>query len=101
MEAFDWNSVNDLLPNQSQNTEYQAYDPEFQRKWNSAERLTTVLDDNDMSDPSEQIDYVEWRIVQDALEYVPLSVNLTGVELIEERHHNQSVEYHCEVLCWQ
>jgi len=39
-------------------------------------------------------------VAVESLEDVPLTVDLTSVDLIKQRHHNERVEDDCEVLCW-
>lgn len=46
-------------------------------------------------------DTAENEVVKDALENVPFSVNLAGVDLIEKLHHHKGVEDNGVVLRWR
>lgn len=43
---------------------------------------------------------VEDGIGEETLEDVPLTMDLAGVYLVEERHHYERVEDYCKMLCW-
>lgn len=47
-----------------------------------------------------QYDAAEDGVPVDALEHVPLSVDLPGVDFVEELHHDEHVEHDGVVLRW-
>lgn len=43
---------------------------------------------------------IENRIREDTLKHIPLSMNFTRVEFIEQGHHYERIENNGEVLTW-
>lgn len=52
----------------------------------------------DLSSEGGQPDGEKDGVAQNSLEDVPLAVDLASINLIEEGHHDESVEDQCEVL---
>ena len=50
-----------------------------------------------MREESADPDRVVNPITEKSLEHVPLAMDLPGVDLVEEGHHDKSVEHHREV----
>lgn len=50
---------------------------------------------------SAQNNGAENGISEDAVKHVPLSMDLAGIDLIEELHHDECVEYNGVVLRWR
>ena len=55
----------------------------------------------DLTDERGDPDRVVYRVGKQSHEHVSLAVDLPGVYLVEEGHHDERVEYHCEMLRWR
>lgn len=55
----------------------------------------------DLTDERDDPDCVVNRVRKQSHEHVSLAVDLPGVDLIEEGHHDERVEYHSEMLRWR
>ena len=72
----------------------------LQRQCHAGEGKRSVLHENDLHDECDNPNAVEDRIGEDASEDVLLSVDLAAVDFVEERHQNEDIEYHREMLRW-
>lgn len=54
-----------------------------------------------LDDEGTEDDTAEDQVVEDALENVPLPVNLAGVDLVEKLHHHEGVEDNGVVFRWR
>lgn len=87
-----------MSPQERAKTEQQTPHPLFQRQAFGAERVLAVLDDKHLRQDRTNPYAVENRVGEEPLEHVALPVYFSGVDLIEQRHHDERVENDGEML---
>lgn len=73
--------------------------PLFSVEFCRGESDAAELDDEDLREESPDPDCVVNPVTEESLEHIPLAMNLPGVDLVEEGHHDERVEHHRKVDC--
>lgn len=81
-----------LTPEETAEAQEDAPQPLVDGQAHTAEGLPTKLHNDNLDDEGTKDDGAEDEVVEDAIKDVPLAVDLAGVDLVEELHHDEGVE---------